>query len=50
MFNMDFRFPRVALDKSDHIEAVRNAEGKMVFVKYPKSTEQSGTPDAQALR
>jgi len=34
MINIEFGFPKANYDKSDHIEALRNSEGKMVFVKY----------------
>jgi len=40
MINMDFGFPKADYNRSDHIEAVRNSEGKMVFVKYAGKAEQ----------
>lgn len=33
MFDMKFGFPRVVLDKSDHIDAMRHENSKIVFVK-----------------
>lgn len=33
LMNMDFGLPRIIFDKSDQIEAVRNEDGKIVFVK-----------------
>jgi hypothetical protein len=45
MFSMDFGFPRIVLDKTDHIEAVRNEKGGIVFVKYPRNAEPAVPPD-----
>lgn len=45
MFDMKFGFPRISLNKSDHIEAVRNEQGKIVFVKYAKEAEPLIPPD-----
>jgi len=45
MINMDSGFPRIDYTRFDHIEAVRNSEGKMVFVKYAGRAEQGAPPD-----
>ena len=36
MVNLEFGFPRVDYKNEDHIEAVRNNEGKMLFIKQIK--------------
>lgn len=45
MFNMAFGFPRITLDKSDHIAAVRNEQGCIVFVKNTEKSEPLIPPD-----
>lgn len=47
MFDLRFGFPNIALDKTDHIEAVRNEHGTIVFVKHPTEVEQVAAPDRQ---